>query len=175
MLVILTPSTSTSRVVYSSLSNSANCSQLGVCQVVSACEDTIFSEWLCNYHIIFIYATRQCTQSVFQAKKIIKKGKEVKRALLLFLFPWNLCLLTVPFVWYGELLATFGAARSQYTTSISSCHSLTETVLVVAATVVGLKCPFHIFLLFGCLVVLSFSRLGQLVMAAGKVPKRPNN
>ena len=53
----------------------------------------------------------------------------------------------MPFVGNGELLAALSATRSQYTAAISSCHSLTETVLVVTATVVGLKCSFHIFLL----------------------------
>ena len=47
------------------------------------------------------------------------------------------------FVRYCELLAALSATRSQYTAAISSCHSLTETVLVVAATVVWLKCSFH--------------------------------
>ena len=62
-----------------------------------------------------------------------------------------MCLLTVPFVGNGELLATLSAARCQYAAAICSCHSLTETVLVVAATVVGLKCSFHIYL---CLIIM---------------------
>jgi hypothetical protein len=53
----------------------------------------------------------------------------------------------VPFVGNSELLAALSATRSQYTAAISSCHSLTETVLVVAATVVGLECSFHNFML----------------------------
>jgi hypothetical protein len=53
----------------------------------------------------------------------------------------------------GQLLATFSTTRSQNATAISCGHSLTETVLVVTATVVGLKCSFHILfcLLFVCL------------------------
>jgi hypothetical protein len=53
----------------------------------------------------------------------------------------------------GQLLATFSTTRSQNATTICSGHSLTETVLVVTATVVGLKCSFHILfcLLFVCL------------------------
>ena len=53
----------------------------------------------------------------------------------------------------GQLLATFSTTRSQNATAISCGHSLTESVLVVTATVVGLKCSFHILfcLLFVCL------------------------
>jgi hypothetical protein len=47
----------------------------------------------------------------------------------------------------GQLLATLSAARSQNAATIGSSHSLTETVLVVAATVVGLECSFHNFML----------------------------
>ena len=60
-------------------------------------------------------------------------------------------LLPVSFVGNGELLATFCTTAGQDATAISGCHSLTETVLVVAATVVGLKCSFHIFL---CLFIM---------------------
>lgn len=52
-------------------------------------------------------------------------------------------LLAVTLVRNGQLLATLSATRCQYTTTIGSGHSLTETVLVYAATVVGLKCSFH--------------------------------
>ena len=45
---------------------------------------------------------------------------------------------------YGQFLATLCATACQYTATIGSSHSLTETVLVVTATVVGLKCSFHI-------------------------------
>ncbi len=48
----------------------------------------------------------------------------------------------------GQLLAALGATRCQYAAAIGSGHSLTETVLVVTATVVGLKCSFHIFMFF---------------------------
>ena len=43
----------------------------------------------------------------------------------------------------GQLLAALGATACQYTTTIGSGHSLTETVLVCAATVRGLECSFH--------------------------------
>ena len=47
------------------------------------------------------------------------------------------------FVRNGQLFATLSATACQYTATIGSGHSLTETVLVVAATVVRLKCSFH--------------------------------
>ena len=56
-------------------------------------------------------------------------------------------LLTVLLITNGQLLATLSAARSQNAATIGSSHSLTETVLVVAATVVGLECSFHNFML----------------------------
>ena len=48
----------------------------------------------------------------------------------------------------GELLAAMGATGSQYTTAILGGHSLTEAMLVLAATVVRLKCSFHFVLSF---------------------------
>lgn len=48
---------------------------------------------------------------------------------------------------YGQFLATLCAARSQYAAAVLRGHSLSETVLVITATVVGLKCSFHIFVL----------------------------
>ena len=48
----------------------------------------------------------------------------------------------------GQLLATLCAAACQYTTTIGSGHSLTETVLVCTATVRGLECSFHSYVLF---------------------------
>ena len=52
-------------------------------------------------------------------------------------------LLSVVLVRNGQLLTALGAAGSQHTTAILSCHALTEAMLVHAATVVGLKCSFH--------------------------------
>ena len=51
---------------------------------------------------------------------------------------------------YGQFLATLCATVCQYTATIGSSHSLTKTVLVVAATVVWLKCSFHDLYLFIC-------------------------
>ena len=48
----------------------------------------------------------------------------------------------------GELLAAMGATGSQYTTAILGGHSLTEAMLVHAATVVRLECSFHLVLSF---------------------------
>ena len=49
---------------------------------------------------------------------------------------------------YGQFLATLCATACQYTATIGSSHSLAETVLVVTATVVWLKCSFHDLYLF---------------------------
>ena len=49
---------------------------------------------------------------------------------------------------YGQLLTTLCTARSQYTTTILCCHTLTETMLVHAAAIVWLKCSFHCLILF---------------------------
>ena len=48
----------------------------------------------------------------------------------------------------GQLLATLSAAACQYTTTIGSSHSLTETMLVSTAAVRGLECSFHSYVLF---------------------------
>ena len=48
----------------------------------------------------------------------------------------------------SQFLATLGTTLCQYTTTIGSSHSLTETVLVVAATVVRLKCSLHNYITF---------------------------
>lgn len=53
-------------------------------------------------------------------------------------------LLTVILVRNGQLLTALGAARSQHATTILCSHALTETMLVHAATIVGLKCSFHL-------------------------------
>ena len=55
----------------------------------------------------------------------------------------DLLVLAMNFVRHGQLLATFGATSSQYATTISSLHTLTETMLVVSFSVVGLECSFH--------------------------------
>ena len=39
-------------------------------------------------------------------------------------------------------------ARCQYTAAVLSCHSLTEAMLVYTATIVGLKCSFHLIIFF---------------------------
>ena len=57
-------------------------------------------------------------------------------------------LLSVILVRYGQLLAALCTARSQDAAAILGGHALAETMLVHAATVVGLKCSFH------CLIVL---------------------
>ncbi len=54
----------------------------------------------------------------------------------------------------SQFLATLGAAGSQDAAAVLRGHSLSETVLVVAATVVGLKCSFHIFFAYLLFVLL---------------------
>ena len=39
------------------------------------------------------------------------------------------------------------ATGSQYAAAVLCCHSLTETVLVYTAAVVGLKCSFHLIVI----------------------------
>lgn len=53
----------------------------------------------------------------------------------------------------GEFLATFSATSGEYATTVSGQHALTETMLVVSLSVVGLECSFHcdmLFLIFYC-------------------------
>ena len=52
-------------------------------------------------------------------------------------------LLSVVLVGYGQLLTSTGAARRKHSTTIFCCHSLAESVLVHATTIVRLKCSFH--------------------------------
>lgn len=59
----------------------------------------------------------------------------------------------VYFVRNGEFLATFSATSGEYATTVSGQHTLTETMLVVSLSVVGLECSFHcdmLFLIFYC-------------------------
>ena len=59
-------------------------------------------------------------------------------------------LLSVMLVGYCQLLAALGATRSQYSTAVLGCHSLTEAVLVHSSSVVRLKCSFHLILSILC-------------------------
>lgn len=61
---------------------------------------------------------------------------------------------------YGQFLATFCAARGQYASAVLRGHSLSETVLVIAATVVGLKCSFHCLIVLFLLFILAYSNSG---------------
>lgn len=54
----------------------------------------------------------------------------------------------VYFVRNGEFLATFSATSGEYATTVSGQHALTETMLVVSLSVVGLECSFHCDMLF---------------------------
>ena len=57
-------------------------------------------------------------------------------------------LLAVYFVRHSQFFAVLSATRSQYATTISRLHTLTETMLVVSFSVVGLECSFHCVMLF---------------------------
>jgi hypothetical protein len=48
----------------------------------------------------------------------------------------------------GQLLASFRSASSQYAASVGGGHSLSETMLVSASLVGGLKCSFHLSITF---------------------------
>jgi len=78
---------------------------------------------------------------LFCAKTKGSKGITTHAAFLSSLLTYGL--FSVVLIRYGQLLAAFGAARSQHATTILRCHALAETMLVNAATVVGLKCSFH--------------------------------
>ena len=69
----------------------------------------------------------------------------------------------------GQLLATLCAAACQYTTTIGSGHSLTETVLVCAATVRGLECSFHSYVLLYMFHTMGFGVQNYILFC-----KRPN-
>ena len=56
-------------------------------------------------------------------------------------------LFSVVLVWHGQLLAATGATGIQHATAVLCCHSLAETVLVHATTIVRLKCSFHLSIL----------------------------
>ena len=57
-------------------------------------------------------------------------------------------LLSVYLVGNGELLATFGAAHGKHAATVLGGHALAEAVLIVALSVVGLECSFHLSLYF---------------------------
>ena len=57
-------------------------------------------------------------------------------------------LLAVYFVRHSQFFAALSATRSQYATTISRLHTLSETMLVVSFSVVGLECSFHFCILF---------------------------
>ena len=52
-------------------------------------------------------------------------------------------LFSVMLVRYSQLLAAFGTAGSQNTTTVLCCHALAETMFVHAAAIVRLECSFH--------------------------------
>ena len=57
-------------------------------------------------------------------------------------------LLSVMLVRDGQLLAAFGATAGQHAATVLRGHALAETMLVHTAAVVGLKCSFHVRILF---------------------------
>ena len=75
-------------------------------------------------------------------------------------------LLTVILVGDSQLLAAMGATGSQHATAILCGHSLAETVLVHTATVVGLKCSFHLLFIVYLLLIPSSMDLQSTVWVA---------
>ena len=63
-------------------------------------------------------------------------------------FVGNFYLLPCTSVRHSQFFAALSATRSQYATTISRLHTLTETMLVVSFSVVGLECSFHCVMLF---------------------------
>ena len=64
-------------------------------------------------------------------------------------------LLSVYLVGNGELLTTFGAAHGKHAATVLGGHALAEAVLIVALSVVGLECSFHLCMsFFSCLLEL---------------------
>ena len=53
---------------------------------------------------------------------------------------------------YGQFLATFSAACSQYAATVSGSHSLQEAVFVTTLALGRLECTFH------CLIIIVLSR-----------------
>ena len=108
-----------------------------------------------------------CMYYYYGYKKSSKPSLFDKECLLLFVasdwlaspedFTCRSRLLSVVLVRYCQLLAAMCAARSQYATTILSCHTLTETMLVHAATIVRLKCSLHCLIIFYLLI---FTLLG---------------
>ena len=66
------------------------------------------------------------------------------------------------FVRNGQLLATFCTTSCQYATAISSLHTLTETMLVVSLTIVGLECSFHFLLCYFFVFWYTYHRAGKV-------------
>lgn len=95
------------------------------------------------------FLTQKYELVAYSPNNRVKKEEEARKVPYFFSYvKANLCLLAMPLVRNGQLLATLGAAACQYTTTIGSSHSLTETVLVSAAAVRGLECSFHSYVLF---------------------------
>ena len=75
---------------------------------------------------------------------------------------YNLLLLAMNFVRHGQLLATLSATRCQYATAVGCLHTLTETMLVISLSVVGLECSFHFcYAVFLFLIYISLHEKGQ--------------
>ena len=82
---------------------------------------------------------------------ITKGSRGIHYPCCLFVVLANYGLFSVVLVGNGQLLAALCAAGSQHATTILRCHALAETMLVHAATVVGLKCSFHcLFIVLFC-------------------------
>ena len=56
--------------------------------------------------------------------------------------------LLLKFVRYGQPGSAFGTTRGKHFSSVFGGHSATESVFVFFLSVRGLKCPFHMIILF---------------------------
>ena len=84
-------------------------------------------------------------------KTLIKTKKEAKSTFTSFcplIYPKGCGLLSVILVRYGQLLAAVCTTGSQNSAAVLGGHALAETMLVHAATIVRLKCSFHLLILF---------------------------
>ena len=89
-----------------------------------------------------------CLWFVIGLKSTEKKKKKQGFPYFFSILRFSFSLLAVFLIGYAQFLASLGATACQYAATIGCGHSLTETVLVVAATVVWLKCSLHVLFLF---------------------------
>ncbi len=65
----------------------------------------------------------------------------------LYVFELNSLRFVASFISDCQFSSSFGTTCGQYSASVCSCHSLTETMFVSSSPVGWLECPFHRFYL----------------------------